>query len=106
MSAAACLQAARTSEQEKVSGFLLSHCSILPQCDLMEQVLSHANKCRDLCQQLPSYSSDPSLPLLILYELEAQLSLHSIEAGRVMERVSQIDNVEPKIYETIAGEEL
>ncbi len=72
----------------------------------MEQVLSHVNKCRDLCQLLPSFSSDPSLPLLILYELEAQLSLHSIEAGRVMERVSQIDNVEPKIYETIAGEKL
>ena len=79
---------------------------ILSQCDLMEQVLSHVKKCRDLCQLLPSFSTDPSLPLLLLYELEAQLSLHSIEAGRIMERVSQIDNVEPKIYETIAGEKL
>ena len=69
----------------------------------MQLVLNHVTSCRDLCHQLPSRSSDPTLPLLALYELEARLALSSPDTDGVMETVAGLTNVEPKTYETIAG---
>lgn len=70
----------------------------------MEQVLAHVKSFRALCQQLPTSTTDPSLPLLAVYELEAQLTLSSPTAHSVMDTMEKLRNVEPKTYETIAGQ--
>ena len=51
-------------------------------------------------------ASDPTLSLLVLYEFEAQLILGLPDAVQVMSVInSSCPQVEPKTYETIAGEE-
>lgn len=69
----------------------------------MKDVLSHVQQCRNFCSSTEVHSSDPTLSLLILYEFEAQLWLNLPDALRVLDVVKMCPNVEPKIYENIAG---
>ncbi len=78
------------------------------QASALESVLQHVSDCRSLCQRLeltPSDSSDPTHPLLFLYEFEARLHLGHTHLETVLDQVATLSSVEPKTFETIAGEQ-
>lgn len=47
---------------------------------------------------------DPTDTLLLLYEFEARAKLNDAKIESVLESVLELDNVEAKVLETIAGQ--
>lgn len=46
---------------------------------------------------------DPTDTLLLLYEFEARVKLNDPKVGTVLESVLELENVDTKVLETIAG---
>ena len=76
----------------------------------MEAVLARIKQCREvstMCDNGISSSSDPVPSLLLLYQLEAQLHLGIMNSSNeLMDMISSLPQVEPKLYETVAGQNL
>ncbi len=71
----------------------------------MESVLAKVKQYQELSSVLDNSSpSDPTPSLLLLYQLEAQLYLGTLSSSNeIMTMISSLSQVEPKIYETVAG---
>lgn len=50
-----------------------------------------------------NFSLDPTDTLLLLYEFEARAKLNDPEVETVLESVLELENVETKMLETVAG---
>jgi hypothetical protein len=87
MSAASGLQAAKQTNQQD------------NKVNILKSVLSHVQKCRELCGDV----TDPSLSLLCVYEFETQLILDMPDATNILNTLHALPKVDPKVYETIAA---
>ena len=72
----------------------------------MESVLSLVRQCQEVSRKCESLlPSDPTPSLLLLYQLEAQLYLGVLNSvADIMSIISTLPQIEPKLYETVAGE--
>ena len=50
-----------------------------------------------------SFLKDPTDTLLLLYEFEARVKLNDPKVETVLESVLELENVETKVLETVAG---
>ena len=72
---------------------------------LMESVLTRVKQYQEVSSMCDSISpSDPTPSLVLLYQLEAQLYLGTMSSSNeIMAMISSLPQIEPKIYETVAG---
>lgn len=52
---------------------------------------------------LGDYTKDPTDTILLLYEFEARAKLNDPKLETVLESILELDNVDTKILETVAG---
>ncbi|XP_053734847.1 testis-expressed protein 11 [Synchiropus splendidus] len=93
MAAAACLESCRISPHEDKTQDLT-------------QALKHIQLCSEICKTLRasgSSSNDTVESLLLMYEFAVRSKLNDPEVATVLESVLELEKVEPKVLETIAG---
>ncbi|XP_036404932.1 testis-expressed protein 11 [Megalops cyprinoides] len=94
MAAAACLELYRKSPQS------------LQQTEQLTEALEHIQICWEVWKTLKAsgdLSKDQTETLLLLYEFEARAKLNDPKLEAVLESVLELDNIETKTLETIAG---
>ncbi|KAM9795114.1 testis-expressed protein 11 [Neosynchiropus ocellatus] len=93
MAAAACLESCRTSPYEDKTRDLT-------------QALEHIQLCSEICKTLTasgSSTNDTVESLLLMYEFAVRSKLNDPGVATVLESVLELEKVEPKVLETIAG---
>ncbi|KAG8003937.1 Testis-expressed protein 11, partial [Nibea albiflora] len=79
------------------------------QTEELTQTLEHIQICREVWKTLKAsgnFPMDPTDTLLLLYEFEAYAKLNDPTVETVLESVLELENVEIKVLETIAGKKI
>ncbi|XP_048461267.1 testis-expressed protein 11 [Rhincodon typus] len=83
-------------------------CSFALKIESLTQAQEHIQVCWDIWRALKSttggdVSNDPTETLLLLYEFEARAKLNDPKIENVLEKVLQLQKIEPKTLETLAS---
>ncbi|XP_028816828.1 testis-expressed protein 11 [Denticeps clupeoides] len=76
------------------------------QADLLTQALEHIQVCWEVWNKLKAsddFAKDQTDTLLLLFEFEARAKLNDPKLETVLESVLEIDNIQPKVLETVAA---
>ncbi|KAG1954497.1 TPR repeat-containing protein ZIP4 [Pimephales promelas] len=77
------------------------------QTELLTQTLEHIQLCKEIWMTIKASGSSPkdkTDTLLLLYEFEARAKLNDTKLESVLESVLELDHIEPKLLEMIAGQ--
>uniref|UniRef100_A0AAY4E955 Protein ZIP4 homolog n=1 Tax=Denticeps clupeoides TaxID=299321 RepID=A0AAY4E955_9TELE len=95
---------------QKTCLFMAAACALelyrASQADLLTQALEHIQVCWEVWNKLKAsddFAKDQTDTLLLLFEFEARAKLNDPKLETVLESVLEIDNIQPKVLETVAA---